>query len=462
MIRKLLIACILMLAMSGYAMAGITAEEAAKLNGPDLTWAGAEKAGSADGLVPAWTGGITKGPDGWYYEGKLKVPFSKFDPKKSGLRPDPFADDKILFTVTAQNMAQYADKLSAGQKAVLAKYPEVKFNVYPSRRSMGYSPDFQANAKKIAVSAKLLNDGNTLRDARMAFPFPIPKTGKEAMWNHKVRWSGSMEYYHYKAYIVTGAGRLINTSEGYGSGQYPYWIPGNTDNDRIMLLYDNNIGPPNRVGEGTMFYIIYDDTKPMPVWSYLPGQRRVKLAPQLAFDNPSTQVAGASTNDDTYIFTGSPRKYDWKLIGKKEMIVPYNQYKAMYWTKAGDFLKPRFINSDIARYEVHRVWVVEATVKPTERHIYKKRVFYLDEDSWQGLMTDIYDHNDKIWRFGWSWVLFSYDVQAASSFLNFGLDFVTQIYFAQGIIAETGGVQYLPNKSDSEWSPAIMAGRGIR
>ena len=107
MAKKLLIACILVFMLPGYVMAAVSQEEAAKLDGPVLTPVGAEKAGSADGLVPAWTGGITKGKDGWYYEGKLRVPFSKFDPKKMGHRPDPFADDKILFTVNAQNMAQY-------------------------------------------------------------------------------------------------------------------------------------------------------------------------------------------------------------------------------------------------------------------------------------------------------------------------------------------------------------------
>ena len=82
------------------AQAKVSAEEAARLN-KDLTPFGAERAGNADGTIPAWDGGITGIPAN-----------VTFDPASNELQPDPYADDKVLFTITAQNLAQYADKIS--------------------------------------------------------------------------------------------------------------------------------------------------------------------------------------------------------------------------------------------------------------------------------------------------------------------------------------------------------------
>ena len=280
MARKLMIAWVLVLIMSSYAMAAVSPEEAAKLDGPVLTPVGAEKAGSPDGLVPAWTGGITKGKDGWYYEGKLRVPFSKFDPKKMGHRPDPFPDDKILFTVTAQNMSKYADKLSDGFKALLTKYPgDVKFNVYPSRRSATYSDRMVEMTKKCALNARLEKDGRHLVNAKEGIPFPLPQNGLEAIWNHLVLWGGTMQSFRYHAWLVNAAGRKIMTSDSYTWTESPYWDPKSTRKDLLVMILDNTVGPPNRSGEGIIVKHPTDRSKPQLAWQYIPGQRRVKLAP---------------------------------------------------------------------------------------------------------------------------------------------------------------------------------------
>ena len=313
-----------------------------------MTPIGAEKAGTEDGEVPPWAGGITKGDDGWYFEGRLKVPFAEFDPEKNGRRPDPFADDKIQYTITAQNMDQYSEKLSDGLKALLKQYPEdVKFNVYPSRRSVSYPNSLLAVQKEVAQTAHLENDGNTLVGARGAFPFPIPKSGLEVMWNHGVKWSGSVEHYRYKSYLVTAAGRPVLTNKANAYYEYPYW-DSSIDNPEgvIFKVLDDTIGPPNRIGEGTMGWHYLDKTKGQPAWIYVPGQRRVKLAPEVAFDGPNTNLAGAAVIDECYMFNGSFERYDWKLVGKKEMIIPYNNYRAQFWTKTKNLLGPKFLNID--------------------------------------------------------------------------------------------------------------------
>lgn len=463
MIKRFLVSSFLVLAFAGYAMAELPESEVAKLNGPVYTVSGAEKAGSADGIIPAWTGGITKGADGWYYEGKLKVPFSKFDPSKSGLRPDPFVDDKVLYSVTAQNMAQYADKLSPGVQALLMKYPsDVRLDVYPTRRSIGYSPEVIEGTLKSARTARLEKDGRALVGAKNGFPFPFPKSGLEAVWNQLVRWSASTEYFHFRAHIVNAAGRLIMTDDGYGTMEYPYWDPKSTRTDMIYMVYENVLGPPNRVGEGQLILFPTDKTKGQPAWQYLPGQRRVKLAPEVSFDGPMNVVAGMGTYDQGSMNQGSPERYNWKLLGKKALIVPYNEYKLTYWTKAAELFGPRFMKPEALRFEVHRVWVIEGTLKPTERHIYKKRVLYVDEDSWVCVLTEQYDMKDKLWRLGFlNWVV-NYDVMAPFAVNDTGLDLVSQGYYMMMHTAETGGIRYIPSRPPKEWAPSILSGRGIR
>ena len=89
------------------ASAEVSPDEAKQLSDTLTPW-GAEKAGNKDGSIPAYTGGLTKPP-------------ASYDPAKKGMLPDPFADEKPLYSVNAKNMAQYADKLSEGVKAALAR-----------------------------------------------------------------------------------------------------------------------------------------------------------------------------------------------------------------------------------------------------------------------------------------------------------------------------------------------------
>ena len=105
--------------ISSAGWAKMTSEEIARLD-KDLTPMGAERAGNGDGTIPEWTGGIQKWPAGYQH----------------GMHhPDPYADDKVLFTITAANMDQYADKISEGHKAMLKTYGSFQIKVYPTRRS---------------------------------------------------------------------------------------------------------------------------------------------------------------------------------------------------------------------------------------------------------------------------------------------------------------------------------------
>ncbi|MBW1646404.1 MAG: DUF1329 domain-containing protein [Deltaproteobacteria bacterium] len=377
--------------------AKVSAEEAARL-GKDLTPMGGEMAGNADGTIPPWTGGITQPPANY---------------KPGDHHPDPFADDKVLFKITKANMAKYADKLTEGHKALLAADENYYLNVYPTRRSASAPQRIYDATKKNALTATLTPDGNGI-NAAVGIPFPIPKNGLEAIWNHLVHYRGNYVERNFVFAPVTRGGSY-NLGRENTKVRWQYSLPGMTIekmNNVILYFKQYLTAPPRVAGRLLIVHDTLDQSRePRRAWTYNPGQRRVRRAPQVAFDTPGTGSDGLRTIDDYEMYNGSPERYTWKLVGKKEMYIPYNCYKLHSGKlKYKDIIRPQHYNPELLRYELHRVWVVEANLKKGTRHIYKKRVFYLDEDSWGVVATDKYDNHDKLWRFAEAFIINYYDV----------------------------------------------------
>lgn len=412
-----------LLLASSSVFAAISATEAERL-GKDLTPLGAEKAGNDAGTIPAWDGGITEAPAGF---------------KSGGHHPDPYADDKILFTISRDNMSEYADKLTEGEKAMLKQYGDTyKLNVYPTHRSAAYPQRIYDATKKIATTAELVQGGNGVTGAVVGIPFPIPENGLEVIWNHILRFRGTAARRMIGQAPVTrsGAYTMVMLEDEYYS---PYHLPGATEAglDNVIIKFRQRIISPARlVGQILLVHETLNQAKEhRKAWIYNPGQRRVRRAPNVAFDTPGTASDGLRTSDQLDMFNGSPERYNWKLVGKKEMYVPYNSYKLHSDKLTYDqILQPLHLNPDYLRYELHRVWVVDATLKEGTRHIYKRRTFYVDEDSWQILAVDQYDNRDQLWRVSeghginyydvptyWTTVEVHYDLQEGR-YLAFGLN----------------------------------------
>lgn len=447
--QKSIFAACLVLASAGIAIGAVSQEKAAQL-GKNLTQVGAEMAGNKDGSIPAYTGGLTTHPSGYK--------------KGSGVRPDPFAGEKPLYSISAKNMTQYAGELTEGAKALMKKYPTFRVDVYKTHRSAALPKYVLDNTVKHALTAKTTNGGLSLTGAHGGYPFPIPQDGYEAMWNHLLRYNGLAAQVHYKAFTVDRAGRATMQSEGNVSQEYPYYDPNKPNTKQYYMLRNLFVGPPRRAGEAFLFIDPIDSFKDQRRgWQYLPGQRRVKLAPDLSHDTPNSTVGGASTWDDLFMFSGSMERFNFKLMGKKEMIIPYNDYKMVYDCKSADLLKPNHLNPDLVRWEKHRVWVVEATLKPGKRHLYSKRVFYLDEDSWNAVASDEYDGRGQLYRVSFAYVTPSYDVPAPYADVQGGYDLISDIYFLNAWPAENaGGFRYTAKMPDKDWSPEALAGSGIR
>ena len=387
-----------LLLVSAAANAAVSAEEAARL-GQDLTPLGGEKAGNAEGTIPAWQGGLTEAPAGF---------------ESGGHHPDPYADDQVLLTITQNNMDQHAGRLTAGHQAMLQQYGDTyRMNVYPTRRSAAAPQRIYDATRQVATTAQLAEGGNGVTGAVVGVPFPIPQSGLEVIWNHILRYRGEQAKRMIGQAPVTRRGdfTMVMLEDEYYA---PYSLPGATEEglNNVIIMFTQRVTAPARlVGQILLVHETLNQAKQhRKAWLYNPGQRRVRRAPNVAFDNPGTASDGLRTSDQLDMFNGSPERYDWQLLGKREIYVPYNSYKLHSNERTyKQLLQPLHLDPDALRYELHRVWVVDANLKSGTRHVYKRRTFYLDEDSWQILAVDQYDNRDQLWRVSEGHVINYYD-----------------------------------------------------
>jgi hypothetical protein len=447
-----------MLAASTVAFSAVGADEAKQL-GTTLTPWGAEKAGNKEGTIPAHSStDLLKPPPG-------------YNPKTPGIRPDPYAGEKPVFSITAQNMDRYADQLSDGVKAMLKKYPTFRLDVYPTHRTAQYPAYVQENSLKNATACKTFNAGLQLEGCYGGVPFPIPKTGNEVMWNHLARYTSPSYSGTIRQYMIDSSGTVNLQGENRLTVEYPFFyaerksvIPGDSP---YWMVRSDTVAPARKNGDKIAIVDYVDSLKQSRrAWQYLPGQRRVKMAPDLQYDTPNPQSGGTSVMDEAQLFLGAQDRYDFKLIGKREVFIPYNAYRYLDQTVCPDSrrLTKNHFNPECMRWELHRVWEVDATLKPNARHLYPKRKFYFDEDMPAVGLADSFDASGYPYRVGAAAYVHWYETpDQGNADLTFVFDLLTGAWMDGGDAAVGGGL--FPS---AEHAPArtftgdAMAAEGVR
>lgn len=417
-----------------------------ELGGANYTPLGAERAGNAAGTIPAWTGGLTQPPP-------------ENDPTRHEL--DPFPEDKPLFTVTAANVDDYAEIVTPGQRALLEAYPDTwRLPVYTSRRTAAY-PDWVyegviENAKRLDPRGDVAGG---LEQARISSPFPIPERGEQVIWNHNLRWRGLRVQSSLARAVVTPIGRytIILGEVDYG---FPYGSPTETAFTReypnLLLALKFKFTAPSLLANDASLTLEPIDHRgnPRRTWQYLEAIRRVIRRPYLGYEQPASNTDSLRTVDDFELFNGATDRYDWTILGKREMLIPYNAYR-LHSDGLGydDILQVGHINPDHTRYELHRVWVVEGRLKEGAKHVYSRRVFYVDEDSWQIGVSESYDMEGKLWRVAEAHALNYYTVPVQLATLYVYHDLKQRRYIAEGIDNLRPPYRFLTTADPREFSP---------
>ncbi len=450
--RKVLATFCLGSFIAGSTFASITPDLASSL-GQDLTPMGAELAGNADGSIPAWNREGTPVPTGFIAESDNYI--------------NPYAGETPLYTIDGSNWQQHIDMLTEGSQAMFEKLGADGFHmdVYPSKREF-VTPDwYYANSQKNATSANLTGEGQKIEGNLPGVPFPVPQSGLEAIWNHMIRYNTDHTATFDTYYVGSNGKSVLSTSAQIFNAFRMFDNPENEVGDTSwMKLRLNYSAPARRAGEILLVHepgADYTAGKGRKAWQYLVGQRRVRLAPAVSFDTPNPGVAGTSTYDDSFLYNGSPERFDWKLVGKQEMIVPYSNYDFVFQTKVTDALGEKFIKPEYIRWEKHRVWVVEATLKEGQRHLYSKRRYYIDEDSWAALASEMYDGRGNLWRVQYAYTVNLYDRKSIYGLCYGGYDLLQGVY---NINAKPipGKFKNGVDKIDKYFSPKGMARSGVR
>jgi hypothetical protein len=371
-----------------------------------LTPFGAVKAGNASGTIPAWTGGGYPMPAGY---------------QQGDIRPIPFADEKPLYVITAANMAQYADVLSAALQEMFAKFPDFTMQVFPTHRTSSAPQWVYDYIYENAKSAQLSADGQSVLNGYGGIPFPLPKNGNEVIWNSELAWTGTTIYSVADSHTITSSGEIVFESRADGYLQYPYYFENGKDSFQGFAadLIARTTAPPYEAGVSTLGITPLDlaqhDTE---AWEYLVGQRRVRRAPELEFDTPNFLSGGTTNWDENQIFAGKLIEYDFTYTGIKEILVPYNTNKFSSAAIKDQFLT-HFVNPDLTRWELHRCRVVEMKVKPGYRNVDARRIVYADEDTGFLVLGEVYDAQGTIWKLQHAMPVVYGDVPCVSAFKSF-------------------------------------------
>ncbi|WP_447791796.1 DUF1329 domain-containing protein [Pseudomonas farris] len=378
-----------LLSIATCSQAAAPADQVAQI-GKTLTPFGAIIAGNADGSIPPYTGGLRQSPSG-------------FKPD-SGFWADPFKDEKPLLRINSKNMTQYADRLSGGQKMLLSKFPDYYLDIYPSHRTAAYPQEMLDASVRNASDCRATKDNLAVDPVcRGGLPFPLPQNGNEVIWNQQLRYKGAgyTTTASSNSWVVDSQGSVTKTAESATMEEAPYYQTKQADRDPQLYYraWALDSYPARSAGQLIILADYLDpQSQPRRAWSYTPGMRRIKLAPEFAYDTPVPNQGGVNLFDELQMFSGSQDRFDYKLIGRKEMYIPYNAYKFYFSCGQEEQFQPHHANPACERWELHRVWVVEATLKPGKRHVYSKRTYYLDEDTFGAGLYDAWDQGGVLYR----------------------------------------------------------------
>ena len=434
------------------AQAAVSAEEAARLK-TTLTPLGGERAGNKDGSIPPWDGGYPV--DASY---------------KSASIPDLFGKDKPLITITPQNAAQYADKLTDGSMGLLKKSPNFKIEVFPTRRTAAAPQWVYDNTFKNATRATLNPNGEFGAFPRGAYggiPFPIPKNGEEAVWNHLLRWSSPGYQTAPSLARITPEGKAILVSQNQSQSRFPYYDPESSlekweaAGSDVVVRRVNSSGPPLRAGEMLLQRNKIDDAQSR-TWVYLTGQRRVRRLPLTCCDVPSPVAGGILNFDEVEVYASSIGRYDWKLAGKREMYVPYNTNHYHQATSLDQVMGASNVNPDSMRFEQHRVWVVEGTLKKGQRHVVSRLRLYLDEDTWIAAAGERWDAQGQLWKVTYNLPTVMPSVPATMVLGYVSYDLIGGGYFGTAYLQRDRQVDFKASLPDRIFTPESLSGEGVR
>ena len=403
----------------------------------------------------------------------------RYRPGRAGLRcrrpraerptiaADPFPGEQPLLTIDPSNLARYAAQLPQGALALFARFRDYRMHIYPTHRTAALPQTVYDAIARNATRAHAAPSGISLGVAGAAggIPFPIPSSGAELVWNHLLAFWGAAREDHVSTYVAAGDGTIAQTA-GYSEvSDFPYYAPGATP-DSIGRYYFKTRrlqdAPPANVGQGYIAWQPLDvGTDRFVAWRYLPGEHRSRKAPSLSYDTPDPDSSGYEALDDYYLFFGGQDRYDFRILGKREMFIPYNN-NALAHRPARAAMAPLHANQDALRYELHRVWVVEGTLAPGAHHVAPRRRLYIDEDTWIAAYAESWDEDGRLWKFGQATMMVLPKLPAVIGGSTFVYDLLQGGYCFDFVVSPDADYAITPMHRADMFGPEALSADSLR
>ena len=352
------------------------------------------------------------------------------------------------------------------------RYRNYRMDIYPTRRDYAMPKYVLDNTVKNATACKSIDNELNLTGCYGGLPFPIPKTGNQVMWNHLVSYNSWSFLGRGEVWVVPTDGDATMVDRVNFINNWPYYEPARTEPHGADAMYFRYLGKdeaPARLAGGQ--FMLLDPVDQLNLkrraYLYLTGRRWVRVAADLAYDTPTPYGAGSATMDDSRVFFGALDRFDFELRGKKEKFIYSNNYEitnSSICTPEKYAATKGFPNPDCVRWELHRVWVVKATLKPGLKHIYHKRMLYWDEDGYVAGTGESYDAKGHLFRISNNIVFPLFETPGVYGGSNTYLDLDTGIWVISGNMSceSCGGFGQTTPISEDLFRPDSMAGAGVR
>ena len=305
--------------------------------------------------------------------------------------------------------------------------------VYSTVRSFRAPTEIYENTSRNLLTAKLNESSSGFENANGGIPFPIPQSALEVYFNHIARWRGKQLKNTASDAVVQKNGKfsLVTRKSVVRFDSYIHGL----ESANLTSLVARITAPAMNSGNGILVLEPLDQLNhSRRAWLWDKGRRRTIRAPNIAYDQPVVSAQSLRTADDTDLVNGSPDRFDWELLEKREIYIPYNNERlSSKQLSYKELLTRHHLNPEYTRYELHRVWVIRARLKSQWRHVYSQRDFYLDEDSWQVVIADQYDKSGELWRVSLSYPKFYPDMPGIFPVVNVFHDLHNQRYSVMGL-----------------------------
>ena len=238
-------------------------------------------------------------------------------------------------------------------------------------------------------------------------PYKKPSSGEEVMWNHLKRYRGvSLKRAENEEVHLTG--QEVSSKVMVEENEYHY-----KDANKYHMSMWNITEPQSRRREVVLrhHYVVQEGVEVDGSWQYLPSTRRVRRAPQISYDyilagkepgsetdDKTTRKVVVKTVDSHDMFNGPLDKYKWNILEDREIYIPVTK---IYPDDGADAKYDLKVN-------LKRVLVVQGVLKEGQEHIFGKRKYYIEPDTWQIIMGEAYkkSEDDKVEIFSMAEPLF--------------------------------------------------------